>query len=476
MRPDDLLQQARQGLAQLAPQELRREGLLPLSGEFVPSLYYPPLNRLTEADETRAFAGYRPPTDGPLTVYLHIPFCRQRCAFCHCAISTTRSSGERDAYLEALEREIDLFGRRFGYARIPARSILVGGGTPTDLSAAQLRRFLGLVHSRFDLSTCTQISCDVDVSTLLGAEGRERLDLLRDHGVRRLTIGAQSFDDGILSRMNRSHGSRDIAAAVAQAQAAGFADVGLDLIYGYPGQDAQGWARVLDAALDLAPGEVQIYRLKTLSWGRGECVLTRQRDTADDDRPPEDEVLLQKHYAALRLTERGYQEGLTRAFAREPEYVSHYTRDMCCDLQPTAGFGLTASSSYADRFVQNSDRFSEYYSLLSAGRLPIVKACVRNADQQLRWALVVPLKNWRVEGRPYAGLTGRSLADVFRSKRGRLTSFDLLVTEDESLRLTQRGRFFADQVCQQFYHPDDKPFLPEDHNRGELHPFDDTAP
>jgi oxygen-independent coproporphyrinogen-3 oxidase len=352
--------------------------------------------------------------------------------------------------------------------------MLVGGGTPTDLAPAQLRRFLQMIEARCDLSACKQISYDVDVSTLLGAEGRERLALLRAHGVTRLTVGAQSFDDVLLRKMNRSHDTRDVGAAVSQARAAGFDDVGLDLIYGYLAQDAASWAQTLEAALDVAPEEIQIYRLKLVSWGRGESVLTRQGAPAQ--RPTEDEALLQKQYAGLRLARAGYREGLTRAFARAPGHTSHYTRDMCCDLRPTAGFGLTASSSYADRFVQNTDRFAEYYALLDAGRLPVAKARLRSSDDQIRWALVVPLKNWQVEPGPYAALAGKPLAEVFRPKRRKLAALGLLDEADGRLRLTDRGRFFADQVCQEFYHPDHKPFPPGDFSHGRLDPYADVTP
>jgi oxygen-independent coproporphyrinogen-3 oxidase len=471
------LSRAKDKLKQFEIDRLRDAGLLQIDGRYVPCIYYPPINRLPPADEQQIYSGYAPDIGGALAVYVHVPFCVSRCAFCQCVISTTRSKLEKERYLQALKSEIDLYRKKLSYDRIPARSILFGGGTPTCLDPDQLRGFLEYFDSRFDLSRCRQFSFDVDVSTLLAHDGEERLSIMRDFGVDRLTIGAQSFDDDILKMMYRSHDAGDVETAVAQARKAGFKDICLDLIYGYPGQTMSIWARTIESAVSLGVDEMQLYRLKVISYGRGESIIAeRYSSRTPDRRRAQSRASLMKLYADMRLSDLGYKEHLTKVYSRSKDDVSQYTKDMFCVLRPTAGFGLAASSSYEDRFVQSTDSFERYFSHIQEGRLPVSCGKIRSRDDQLRWALALPLKNHEVDKKRYGALTGADLGAVFRNKIRRLTQFDLVSENDERMALTERGRFFADQVCQQFYHPDDNPFPSDEYIHGPLFPYDDVEP
>ncbi len=106
---------------------------------------------------------------GKLDVYAHIPFCKQRCVFCHYPVMLGKKQAEMDQYLAAMEKEMDIYMRRLGIDRIKVRSILVGGGTPSYLSPQQLTHFLNFFTRRLDLSECEQFNWDVDPSTLVGA-------------------------------------------------------------------------------------------------------------------------------------------------------------------------------------------------------------------------------------------------------------------------------------------------------------------
>ncbi len=161
---------------------LRAVGLVAKSADFSPSgVHYPPITKYSPITEDEMFAGYRPPADGRLDVYAHIPFCKTRCTFCHYPLKLgPKMVEEKDRYLAALEKEMNLYLRRLGVDRIHPRSILVGGGTPTYLTPAQMRRFLESFNKRVDLMASTQFSYDVDPNTLLGADGAERLKMMRD--------------------------------------------------------------------------------------------------------------------------------------------------------------------------------------------------------------------------------------------------------------------------------------------------------
>jgi oxygen-independent coproporphyrinogen-3 oxidase len=132
-------------------QALQALGLLCKDGDFFPSVHYPPITMYPPLTEEALFEGYTLPQDGLFNVYAHIPFCQRRCVFCHYPLKLgNKQTEEKDRYLGALEKEMDIYMNRLGIEKIYARSILVGGGTPTFLTVAQLRRFLDSFTTRVE--------------------------------------------------------------------------------------------------------------------------------------------------------------------------------------------------------------------------------------------------------------------------------------------------------------------------------------
>ncbi len=455
--------------------ELQKEGLIPLDGDFYPAVHYPGITMYPPINDEQLFAGYSNPQDNLFTVYAHIPFCIRYCTFCHYPVKIGDLHKEKDYYLNMLEKEMDIYLKRLGLKTIKARSILVGGGTPTYLTPAQLERFLQFFTSRFDLTSCTQFSYDVDPPTLLGPEGKERLRILRSYGVDRLTIGVQSFDDEILKKMNRPHNAKDAIRAIEQSRESGF-KINIEFIYGYPGQTLESWIETIEQAVSVGVEEIQLYRIKIIPYGDHTATITKTLTKKLNDFVPIEQIFMMKQIALLILSQNGYQENLRRVFTRNPKDFSHYADNQCCKLFDQIGFGLTAFNSLRDRFGLNTLDFKKYYSLINEGELPIDRGLVRNRNDQLRWALILPLKNREVYKSHYQKMTGASLNNVFRKKIERLKDFNLLYEDDKMLKLTQLGAFFADEVCQQFYHPHYMPFLPTAYARGKLYPYDDPQP
>jgi len=211
----ELLARARQRVDDV--KRLQAAGLICHDGDFVPSVHYPPITRYPPMTEEELFAGYSMPQDGLLDVYVHFPFCERRCTFCHYPGKLGEQTEEKNRYLSALEKEMDIYMRRLGIDRIHARSILIGGGTPTFLTPAQLERFLQFFSDGVRLSEGCQFNYDVDPGSLVGPVGEERLRIMKQYGVNRLTIGVQSLDDDVLRIMNRPH---DAQMAIDSIQAA----------------------------------------------------------------------------------------------------------------------------------------------------------------------------------------------------------------------------------------------------------------
>ncbi|MBC8459726.1 MAG: radical SAM protein, partial [Deltaproteobacteria bacterium] len=323
---------------------LVQSGMIPLDGDFFPSVHYPPITMYDPITEEELFKTYTLPPDGRFDVYVHIPFCIKRCLFCHYPSLYNAPHSEKDRYLDALEREMDIYMRLLGIEKIKARSILLGGGTPTDLTPDQLRHFLDFFVARLDMSKCRQFNYDVDPSTLVGTDGVERLRIMRSYGVDRLTIGVQSFNDKILKKMNRSHDSAVALESIKNSQEMGY-KVNIEFIFGYPGQTIENWVEVLEKALSTDVDEIQFYRLKVIPYGDQEGTIQKIKTIKPDEVPPVEEAILMKQIAIDLLAKHGYNENLRRVFTKKRSSISLYAYNQCCNLYDEIGFGLTAFSS-----------------------------------------------------------------------------------------------------------------------------------
>lgn len=455
---------------------LRDAGLLQREGEFFPSVHYPPITKYWPITDDDLFASYKLPEDGKFDIYAHLPFCRQRCAFCHYPLQLgNKHEDEKEHYLDAIEREIDIYLSRLGVDRLKARSVLVGGGTPTFLTPAQLERFLEFFAHRIDLGECTQFSYDVDPVTLLGDEGMRRLEIMRQYGVDRLTIGVQSLDDRVLHLMNRHHTVDEAVDSICISQEMGF-QINIEFIFNYPGQSLEDWTRVINQAVTLDVEEIQLYRLKVDAYGDYQGPIRDLLARGKVRAPTIEETVIMKQTAIEILAEHGYHENLRRVFTRKPEHYSHYAHNQCCALLDQVGFGLTAFSSLGDRFALNTQYFPEYYQRIAEGHLPINRGLVRDRDDQMRWSIVLPLKNRSVLKSDFAAKTGSSLDEVFRAKIERLAEFGLVSEDDSKIELTPLGAFFADEMAQQFHAPNLMPYPPEQYMDGPLHPYRNCMP
>jgi oxygen-independent coproporphyrinogen-3 oxidase len=457
-------------------ERLRKLGVICREGDFFPSVHYPPITMYPPTTDDELLAGYTMPEDGRLDIYAHIPFCRQRCTFCHYPVKLgTRQAEEKDRYLAAFAREMDIYMSKLGVPKIVARSILVGGGTPTYLTLDQQRRFFEMMAERIDMSTCRQYTFDVDPNTVIGDEGRARLRMMREYGVDRLTIGIQSLDDETLQLMNRHHDAAQALESIAETHAAGMT-IDIELICGFPGQTIEGWADMIERTCQLGVEEIQVYRLKIDAYGDYQGPI-KQFITKHPERVPTTEQgLIMKQVAIDILAAYGYTENLRRVFSKEYRYHSRYAHNQCCRLLDQIGIGLTAFSSLRDRFALNTQYFDEYYRLIESGHLPINRGIVRSREEQMRWAIVLPLKNRSARKSDFLRLTGEPMDRRFRTKIAKLKDAGLVHEDEERLVLTQLGAFFADEVVQQFHHPDYMPHPADSYDCGPLHPLEDCYP
>ena len=467
-----LLEKARQRVDEI--KRLQAAGLICHDGDFVPSVHYPPITQYPPITEDELFAGYTLPQDGLFDVYVHIPFCERHCIFCHYPVKYGQQTEEKNRYLTVLEKEMDIYMRLLGIDKINARSILIGGGTPTYLTPEQLERFLQFFCARVDLTHCTQFNYDVDPGTLVAESGLERLRIMKDYGVDRLTIGVQSLDDNILKLMNRPHDAQTAIESIENSKEFGY-QINIEFIYGHPGETIENWIEDMEKAVTLPVDEIQLYRLKVQAYGDLQGAIIKLREKNPANIPSFEDTMMMKQLAIDILNEHGFYENLRRVFSKKKKHYSHYAYNQCCNLYDEIGFGQTAFSSLRNRFGLNTQYFDDYYALIEEGKLPLNRGYVRSKETQVRWAIVLPLKNSELKKDYFEELTGISFDTIFRKKVERLKQFGLIEEDDRIVRLTEIGAFVADEVVEQFNSNEFLPFPRDAYAQGPLHPYADNT-
>lgn len=454
---------------------LKDAGLISRGDDFYPAgVHYPPITKYPSISMNEMLATYSPPHDDKFDVYVHIPFCRKRCLFCHYPSLYGASDAVKDHYLDHLEKEMDIVMRQINANQLRARSILVGGGTPTDLTPKQLKRFLSFFCSRLDMSEIGQFNFDVDPSTLVGPEGIERLKIMRDFGVDRQTIGVQSLDDSILKKMNRSHDSAVALESIKNCMDLGY-QVNIEFIFGYPGQTFQNWIDTVDSALATGVHEIQFYRLKIDPYGDQTGNIVNVRKKKPETLLSAQETILMKQGAIDLLAEFGYRENLRRVFTQKKKYISKYAFNQCCNLLDEIGFGLSAFSSLRDRFILNTQYFDEYYKAIEQGNMPFNRGLVRSTEDQIRWATILPLKNFSIRKRIFEQRTSMPFNTCYPEIFKRLEDYELVLVSDNTIKLTETGAFFADEIVTQFYSQDYLPLPASEYANGPLNPWNDSC-
>ena len=185
----------------------------------------------------------------------------KRCGYCSFNTAPLED-GAMARYLEALHREMDLLGALAWSPRVRLATVFLGGGTPSLLAADELAGALDRIRARFAVPVDAEITVECNPESVT----RAKLEGYRAAGVNRLSLGVQSLDDSILPRLGRLHNSRGARAAFEAAREAGCANLSVDLMYGLPGLDLDGWTRAVDAVLDWRPDHLSAYGL-TLDAG-----------------------------------------------------------------------------------------------------------------------------------------------------------------------------------------------------------------
>lgn len=373
-----------------------------------------------------------------LGIYVHIPFCRTKCNYC--AFHSLAGAEELyEPYISALCKEISGAGFRFQPFLID--TLYFGGGTPSILPSRLLAQLILAVKSAFKLTAAAEITIEANPGTVSSAS----LLKMRSLGFNRLSLGVQSFSPDVLSAMGRIHSAVDARNSVFEAKEAGFENISLDLMNGFPGQTADGVRRDLEQAVKLDVNHISSYSLKLEPSTPLEAdVLLGTRAMPDDD---EDEKMYD--YASVVLGDHGFRRYEISNYARvgfESQHNMKYWR-YC----PYLGFGAAAHSFWGDRRWANTENVSEYIEQVNQGLSPVgfqekLSLETRKAEfcfLALRIIDGLSANEYRRRfGSEFFVEHAAAIADITRNGWGE--------ADGEAFRLTPTGMKFSNQAFEKF--------------------------
>jgi oxygen-independent coproporphyrinogen-3 oxidase len=342
-------------------------------------------------DHARALTQAATQPSEPLSLYVHIPFCQELCSYCGCNVVVTRDRGRVERYLDAVAAELKLTASHLGARRTLAR-IHLGGGTPTFLDERQLLWLWQAIMRSFSVAKDAEIAIEIDPVVTRG----EQLALLGSLGFNRISMGVQDFDPEVQRAVRRLQSIDETEVAIAQARAAGFASVNLDLIYGLPHQTSASFARTIDAVVALAPDRVAVFSFAYLP-----SLRPNQRRLAQAAIPTGGDKLALLAIAQARLGAAGYQSIGMDHFARPDDELARAqrTRTLWRDFQgyttqrarATVAVGASAISDFGDAYAQNEHGLGRYQAAIADGRLATVKGRWLDVDDRRRRDVIVQL-------------------------------------------------------------------------------------
>ncbi len=369
-----------------------------------------------------------------LSLYIHIPFCVGKCPYCG-FYSTRYSKQSADDYVAALRKEASGCYRDF--EKRSFQSVYFGGGTPTVLSNDQLSGIADVIKEHFQLADSAEFTVEANPNSTT----RQNLSLFRELGVNRLSLGIQSFSDAVLYKLGRLHTAKQAVDAFQSARSEGFYNIGIDLIYGVPGQTREQWEETMATAIELAPQHVSIY---SLSLDEG----SQLKEQADSGQffLPDDEVAAERYeYSVSTLHDSGYFRYELSNFSL-PGFECRHNMNYWAQGE-YLGLGPGASSFISGRRFHTISDHEEYARRLAHGQPVVAGSESLTMQQSAQERLLLGLRTSRgVDLRGFLQEFGHSSFNRLQATLEPLSDVGLLVIRDGHVRLTDQGILLCNEA------------------------------
>ena len=369
------------------------------------------------------------------SLYVHMPFCKKKCNYCDFP-SYAGKEAYIDAYLESLRGESGYVSSL--YDRPEIGTLYIGGGTPTLLSKENIVTLFDIINKDFEVIP----GCEATVEANPGTVTREKLAVLKGHGVNRISLGAQTFNNGLLKRLGRIHMEHEINDAFEMIKEAGIRNINLDLIFALPGENLKDWERSLDKAVRLGPEHISAYNLQVeegtpLYADKVDGMLTL----------PEEGTELKMYRRAIDvLRDKGYEHYEISSFAKRGHECEHNIAYWT--MKNYIGLGAGAHSFIDGVRTENSPELDRYLS----GNIKEIKKDRKNTKKEsMQEFIFLGLRLMRgFNLNDFTRNYGISFREIYRKELSELVGDGLLTIDGKNVRLTEKGLPIANEVFKAF--------------------------
>jgi oxygen-independent coproporphyrinogen-3 oxidase len=393
----------------------------------------------------------------PLSLYVHLPFCEERCAYCGCAVIATKKRNVAETYLEYLAREIGMLSSRLGGRRRVVQYHW-GGGTPTYLTLEQLARLDATVRRHFDIGSDAECAIEVDPRVTT----REQITLLRRLGFNRLSFGIQDFTEAVQEAIRRRQPLEQTSGLYWFAREAGFDSINFDLVYGLPRQTVDTFRATLESVTDLLPDRIAVYSYAHVPWLRPNQRVIDPADLPDAHGKrmllgAAIDTFVRSGYVPIGMDHFALPDDdlaiAARGHSLQRSFMGYTTRP----APDSVAVGISAIGDVRGAFAQNFKTLARYYQAIDAGAFPIERGYALSNDDKIRRYVIMELMcNFLVSRRAVEEMFGINFAAYFAKELTSLGAADgpvgdaLLEIDDDALTVTPRGRLFVRNVCMTF--------------------------
>lgn len=374
-----------------------------------------------------------------LGLYLHFPFCISKCPYCDFNSYQLKEDNQISSYISALYQEINAYSRKLKKSSIT--TIYLGGGTPTILSGVQIYNILEFCKDKFTIDKNAEITIEANPGTLDG----EKIKLLLESGINRLSLGAQSFNNIFLKKLGRIHNTQDIVDSYSLAREIGFSNINMDIMFALPGQTTEDLQVTLKKAVSLKPDHLSLYNL-TIKPGteyhkkykRGKLKL-----------PTEDEEFDMYNRVINFLEESGFEHYEIANFARPYKRSMH--NQIYWQNKPYLGIGAGAYSFIKGYRYMNYENPERYIKVIMSGKLPVDNGEKLSLRKRMIETVILGLRTKDGVGyKKFKTRFGVNLNDIFSEQIKKMVNLGLLEKNNYRLKLTKKGIFLANTVFREF--------------------------
>ncbi len=420
-------------------------------GYFVTN--YPPFSHwssdeTTDVQERLAQTPDMP--DNPLGLYLHIPFCRQRCHFCYFRVYTDKNAKQIHNYNQGLIEELRMMASQPFIQGRPLHFVYFGGGTPSYLSVKQLTELGHALREIMPWNNAKEIAFECEPGTL----SEKKLDCLRDElGITRLSLGVENFSDKILEQNGRAHLSRDIIRAYGWARERGFDQINIDLIAGMMGETDQNWNDCIQQAIAMAPEAVTIYQMEI---PQNTTIYKEMQSKGSNTAPVADWPTKRRwvREAFEQFEQAGYTVTSAYTVVRDPKKIQFVYRDALWHGADMLSLGVAAFGHIGGVHYQNEKHDGPYLAKIQAGQFPHQRAKKLHGEEPMIRELILQMKLGHVSRDYFRNKFNVDLTQRYAQHLTDLTQRGLAQINDKEIRLTRTGLLQADTLLEPFFLPE----------------------